>query len=123
MSHRGLGAKKIARELEIPVSSVKAILRAYRRLGHTFSAPRSGRPRITDERTDRRIVRAVEKNRFASAFAIAAEVFDEIGHHSAQQAQSHRSQWTKLSQETLPFKGTQEQEAGVRQTNVGCSSS
>nr|CCA25017.1 Rab7 family GTPase putative [Albugo laibachii Nc14] len=78
-SHRGLGAKKIARELEIPVSSVKAILRAYRRLGHTFSAPRSGRPRITDERTDRRIVRAVEKNRFASAFAIAAEVFDEIG--------------------------------------------
>ena len=78
-SQRGLGAKRIARDLEIPVSSVKTILRAYRKRGHTFSAPRSGRPRITDERTDRRIVRAVEKNRFASAAAIAAEVSDEIG--------------------------------------------
>nr|CCA19350.1 AlNc14C69G4791 [Albugo laibachii Nc14] len=79
MSHRGLRAKKIARELEIPVSSVKTILRAYRRRGHTFSAPRSGHPRITDERTDGRIVRAVETNRFASAVAIAGEVPDEIG--------------------------------------------
>lgn len=78
-STRGLGARRISKELEMPLSTVKSILRNYRERGHVFNAPRSGRPRITDERTDRRIARAVEKNRFASAAGVAAAISEAVG--------------------------------------------
>lgn len=77
---QGFGANKIARDLDMPKSTVKSIIHSHRMRGHTFNLPRSGRPRITDERTDRRIVRAVEANRFASAAAIAVAVLEEVGH-------------------------------------------
>jgi transposase len=42
-------------------------------------SPRPGRKKITDVRHDRRIVRAVEANRFVSAAKLAADVGAEIG--------------------------------------------
>lgn len=78
-SQRGIGTKRIAKELEILLSAVEAMIWNFRKRGHVFSAPRQGCPRVTDERTDRCIVRAVVDNRFASAAAVAAEASQACG--------------------------------------------
>lgn len=69
--------KKIARELEMSVSSAKTILREYRKRGHVLPAPGTRRPRITDEQTDLRITRAVGNNQLARAAELAAAVTAE----------------------------------------------
>ncbi|GMF34619.1 unnamed protein product [Phytophthora fragariaefolia] len=76
---RGHGYKTIAKMLEMPPGSVRNIVKYYRLHGHSVVPPRSGRKKITDPRQDRRIVRAVEVNRFISAARLAAEVQNDIG--------------------------------------------
>ncbi|KAH9133342.1 hypothetical protein AeRB84_020477 [Aphanomyces euteiches] len=63
----GLGSKKIAKELDMPLSSVKTILQKYKKNRQTMIAPRYGRPRVTNEYDDREIRREVMKNRRVSA--------------------------------------------------------
>ncbi|KAF0744483.1 hypothetical protein Ae201684_000959 [Aphanomyces euteiches] len=59
----GLGGKKIAKEVDMPLSSVKTILQKYKKNRQTMIAPRFGRPRVTNEYDDREIRREVMKNR------------------------------------------------------------
>lgn len=75
----GISHAAIARSLEIPVTSVKGIIARFKRKGHCANAPRSGRPRVTDPRTDRLIVREVERNRFIGAASLAAQLKVKIG--------------------------------------------
>ncbi|KAF0729516.1 hypothetical protein Ae201684P_001321 [Aphanomyces euteiches] len=62
----GLGNKKIAKELDMPLSSVKTILRKLKKR-QTMIAPKSGRPRVTNEYDDREIRREVMTNGRVSA--------------------------------------------------------
>lgn len=75
----GLSHAAISRSLEIPVTSVKGIISRFKRNGHCANAPRSGRPRATDSRTDRLIIREVERNRFVGAALLAAQLEAKLG--------------------------------------------
>ncbi|KAE9187998.1 hypothetical protein PF005_g20235 [Phytophthora fragariae] len=74
-----LGSRTISKHLAIPRWSVRSIIKHYKTNGHWSVERRPGRPRLTDARHDRRIIRAVEKDRFVSAARLAAEVSKEIG--------------------------------------------
>ncbi|KAG2769652.1 hypothetical protein PC116_g6433 [Phytophthora cactorum] len=73
----GMSERKIG-HLDMPRVSVQTIIRFEKKHDHVNLKPRPGRPRCTDLRHDRRIVREVEKNRFVSAESIAAQVSKEI---------------------------------------------
>ncbi|KAG2910154.1 hypothetical protein PC116_g22240 [Phytophthora cactorum] len=62
----------------MPRWSVRTIILYQKKHGHSTLSRRPCRPRITDLRHDRRIVREVEKNRFVSAAVLAAQVSKEI---------------------------------------------
>lgn len=70
---------KIARDLHLPLSTVKGIVRRIRASGSALSAPRSGRPRKTTKQLDRVLVRDVLANRRASARSIAVVVEEQYG--------------------------------------------
>ncbi|EGZ09801.1 hypothetical protein PHYSODRAFT_403262, partial [Phytophthora sojae] len=59
--------------------SVRSIVKFYKKHGHSTIPQRTGRPRRTNDRVDRRIVREVERNRFVSAAVVAAQVAKDIG--------------------------------------------
>lgn len=75
----GLSQRKIGRHLLIPRLSVQSIVSQYKKHGYVKIPPRSGRPRLTTPCHDRRILRAVEDDRFISAAALAAQVSKEVG--------------------------------------------
>lgn len=70
--------KTISRHLAIHCCSVRSIVKFYKRHGHSSIPPRTGRPRKTNDRIDRRIVREIKRNRFISAEAIAAQVHKDV---------------------------------------------
>ncbi|KAF4029062.1 putative transposable element tc3 transposase [Phytophthora infestans] len=76
----GLKYGKIATQLNIPKASVAKIIRYYKKHGHALVSQRSGRPRMTDVRQDRRIVREVEENRSIIASRLAAQAGTEIAY-------------------------------------------
>ncbi|KAG2840392.1 hypothetical protein PC114_g5232 [Phytophthora cactorum] len=61
----GMSERKIG-HLDMPRVSVQTIIRFEKKHDHVNLKPRPGRPRCTDLRHDRRIVREVEKNRFVT---------------------------------------------------------
>ncbi|KAG3017322.1 hypothetical protein PC128_g3755 [Phytophthora cactorum] len=74
----GMSERKIGRHLDMPRASVQSIIRFEKKHDQVNLKPRPGRPRCTDLRHDRGIVREVGKNRFVSAESIAAQVSNEI---------------------------------------------
>lgn len=55
----GMGYRKISAQLCLPIASVGTIIRKWKTLNTTVSAPRTGRPRKINERTARKLVRSV----------------------------------------------------------------
>ncbi|KAE8982184.1 hypothetical protein PR003_g10710 [Phytophthora rubi] len=74
-----LSYKRISKHLSIPRDSVRSIIRFYKKHGHSTIPQRVGRPRRTNARVDRRIVREVERDRIVSAAVVAAQVTKDIG--------------------------------------------
>nr|CCA20439.1 AlNc14C94G5802 [Albugo laibachii Nc14] len=66
----GLGYRRISKDLNMPLSTVKAIIRSVRRTGTIEKAHRSGRPRVTDSKLDGVMIAAVIAERQTSAAAI-----------------------------------------------------
>ena len=58
----GKGYKSISKQLELPVSSVRAVVQKYKKYGITTSLPRSGRPRKITARAERNMLREVSTN-------------------------------------------------------------
>ena len=75
----GLSYGKIATTVKLPRSSVQYIVEKYHVNGTISNAPRSGRPRLTDARIDRIIVREVAPNCRLSAKTLtdALKVFHD----------------------------------------------
>ncbi|OWZ11875.1 LOW QUALITY PROTEIN: Transposase [Phytophthora megakarya] len=65
---RGNGYGTIAKMLNVSKSSVRNIVLYYKKHGHSVLTPRTGRPRRTDVRMVRRILRVVEANRFICGY-------------------------------------------------------
>ena len=63
----GTPIKEIAIHFHTETRTVKAIWEKYRQTGTVKDKPRSGRPKITNARTDRRIVREHKKNPYLTA--------------------------------------------------------
>ena len=63
----GTPIKQIAIHFRTETRLVKAIWAKYRQTGTVKDKPRSGRPKITNARTDRRIVREHKKNPYLTA--------------------------------------------------------
>lgn len=59
LNKKGLSNRKIAAQLEIHHSTVAKILKKHKTYGFVTNLPREGRKRITDEKTDRRILREI----------------------------------------------------------------
>ena len=58
---------KIAKDLLMNRNTVKSIIRRYKKTGSVENAEKSGRPRKTHPRIDRKIVRETKKDPFVSA--------------------------------------------------------
>eukprot|EP00644_Phytophthora_capsici_P006769 jgi/Phyca11/103636/e_gw1.8.104.1 len=74
----GHSQRSISDHLCIPRRSIRSILDNFHKHGHANPLPRTGRPRKTDARQDRAIVRSVERNRFSSAVTLAAQVSEQV---------------------------------------------
>lgn len=67
MHQAGLNAPAIGRALDIPARTVRGIIARYRENPDSVrDRPRSGRPRITTDRQDRRLTTDARRNRFQS---------------------------------------------------------
>ncbi|KAJ0396399.1 hypothetical protein ATCC90586_005268 [Pythium insidiosum] len=71
---RGLGFAKIGEQLRLPPTTVRAIVHKMQRTGTVAAAPRSGRPRKTDEILDKVILQTVKANDKCSARMIQEEL-------------------------------------------------
>lgn len=56
------GYKSIANILKMPVTSVRAIVKKWKKTGSVADAPRSGRPRETSAHSNRLLVKSVKIN-------------------------------------------------------------
>lgn len=65
----------IAKELAIPPDTVRAIVRKAKRTGSVATAPRSGRPRKTNELVDNVILQAVKTNQRCTARMIQEDLW------------------------------------------------
>lgn len=74
-----LSKADIGRTLELPVTSVKGIIKRFQRNGYCASAAHTGRPRAAKPITDRLIVREVERDRFASATSLTVQLKESMG--------------------------------------------
>lgn len=72
----GMGYRRISKDLNMPLSTVKAIIRSVRRTGTIEKAHRSGRPRVTDSKLDGVMIAAVIAERQTSAAAIVRTLRD-----------------------------------------------
>lgn len=68
----------ISQQLTLPLSTVKGIVARATAQGNVYTPPRSGRPRKTDERVDRVIVRVTKQNRRSSAAQLAGDLKDRF---------------------------------------------
>lgn len=67
----GRSRRSVAAELHLAESSVRHIYNRYLDTGSYDHRPRSGRPRCTDAREDRKIVRSALRDPFATATTLA----------------------------------------------------
>lgn len=67
--------QSIAKELAIPPDTVRAIVRKAKRTGSVATAPRSGRPRKTNELVDNVILQAVKTNQRCTARMIQEDLW------------------------------------------------
>lgn len=74
MHEQGEGYRRIGQALDMPHTTVRAIVEKVTRTGSVLPAPRSGRPRKTDEIVDRVILEAVRANEKCSARMIQEEL-------------------------------------------------
>lgn len=58
----GKGYKKISKELRMPISSVKTLIKKWKMRGSVETKPRSGRPTKISAKTARKFVRDAKKN-------------------------------------------------------------
>ncbi|XP_053574543.1 uncharacterized protein LOC128663958 [Bombina bombina] len=65
--------REISVLLDLPRSTVSAIIVKWKRVGATTAQPRSGRPRKITERGRRVLTRVVEKNRLSSLASLTTE--------------------------------------------------
>ena len=63
LNSRGFNNNKISKALEMHRSTVGRVLLKFERKGSVENNPRSGRPRVTDERGDRKLYRILKTNR------------------------------------------------------------
>ncbi|TMW65338.1 hypothetical protein Poli38472_007980 [Pythium oligandrum] len=71
---QGIGYRKIGEELQMPHTTVRAIVEKAQRTGTVLPAPRSGRPRKTDEILDKVILQTVKANAKCPARVIQEEL-------------------------------------------------
>jgi transposase len=74
---KGYGYKSISKSLEVPIPSIKSIVRKFQRFGVTESLPRSGRPRKLTTRAAKRIVRRVCDNPRLTAKELQTELEED----------------------------------------------
>ena len=63
---KGLGYRKISSQLNIPISTIGAIIRKWKNCGTTRDRQRTGRPQKINQTSGRRIVRKAKKNPFVT---------------------------------------------------------
>ncbi|XGW04344.1 hypothetical protein V3C99_015479, partial [Haemonchus contortus] len=74
MKEAGMRGATIARILKIPARTVSSILARFRERNTVSNAPRTGRPRSTSARQDKRIVRLSKADPTLTSVDIAAEI-------------------------------------------------
>lgn len=79
MHEQGEGYRRIGQALDMPHTTVRAIVEKVTRTGSVLPAPRSGRPRKTDDIVDRVILEAVRNNEKCSARMIQDELLRGYG--------------------------------------------
>lgn len=62
LTKKGKGHKKIAKRIQMPISSVRNVIKKWQSSGTVEVKARSGRPRKISDRTARRIVRKTSQN-------------------------------------------------------------
>src|SRR4051812_46652190 len=67
----GVSIHQIAKNLRRPRSTIRSFLKKYKMTSDIKDRPRSGRPKVTNEREDRHIVLTSLKDRRLTAKAIA----------------------------------------------------
>ncbi|RLN95176.1 hypothetical protein BBJ28_00005744 [Nothophytophthora sp. Chile5] len=73
---QGHGYRRIGKTLSMPHTTVRAIVEKAQRTGSVLPAPRSGRPRKTDEIVDKVILQAVKTNQKSSARMIQEQLLE-----------------------------------------------
>ncbi|RLN80479.1 hypothetical protein BBJ28_00001330 [Nothophytophthora sp. Chile5] len=73
---QGHGYRRIGKTLSMPHTTVRAIVEKVQRTGSVLPAPRSGRPRKTDEIVDKVILQAVKTNQKSSARMIQEQLLE-----------------------------------------------
>ena len=72
--NRGMGYRKISDVLKIPISTIRAIIRKWKKHGLTTDLPRKGRPHKVSERAARSIVRKVMHKPFTTRGELQKEL-------------------------------------------------
>jgi transposase len=76
---QGQGYRRIGKALDMPHTTVRAIVEKAQRTGSVLPAKRSGRPRKTDEIVDKVILQAVQANEKSSARLIKEQLLNAYG--------------------------------------------
>lgn len=110
----------IAKELQIPHDTVRAIVRRVKRTGNVFSARRSGRPRKTSGIIDKIILEAVKVGQRCSAKSIQEELLRDFDVKVSAETVRRRVQEHTRKRLQVVSGGNEELPSGavVRSTNV-----
>jgi len=80
LSDLGKSYEQIARDLDIPPSTIRGVVKRYRKRGHVREAPRAGRPSKITAHVLQQVDKAVEENPRASLDEITKRLKDlEVG--------------------------------------------
>ncbi|XP_053994050.1 uncharacterized protein LOC128884597 [Hylaeus volcanicus] len=74
----GMSYRKISAKLEISVTACHQAIQHIKHHGTPDNVPRKARPRKTDQRTDRKIHRLSEADRFKTAVVIHGEISTDL---------------------------------------------
>jgi len=72
LHERGFSSSQIKEELKFAKSTITYTIRRFKETGSVFDRHRSGRPSISDERDDRKLIRLSKKFRKASSTLLAS---------------------------------------------------
>jgi len=79
LHQEGLSTRNIAGKTGILPSTIGYAIRRWKSRGTVVNQPRNGRPKVTNPRIDRKIIKKVLNNRRISAPKIVAEIAEECG--------------------------------------------